>query len=153
MKPGPSFGFTRIDRRLVAALLGLALMLGAAALEALRGSTTAASADCPAVAAWRAGESDLWMECSGAVVRLLPDDRSGSRHQRFIVELADGHTLLVSHNIDLAPRVDALAVGDTVLIRGEFEHNDRGGVLHWTHHDPQGRHEGGWIEHEGERYR
>ena len=30
---------------------------------------------------------------------------------------------------------------------------ERGGVLHWTHHDPDGRRPGGWLEHEGRRYR
>jgi hypothetical protein len=35
---------------------------------------------------------------------------------------------------------------------GEFESNDRGGVIHWTHRDPQARHPHGWLEHRGRRY-
>ncbi len=89
---------------------------------------------------------------SGTVVRILPDDNDGSRHQRFILELASGRTLLIAHNIDLAPRIASLRTGDTVEFYGVFETNDRGGVIHWTHHDPQGRHEGGWLLHEGRRY-
>src|SRR5678816_7672 len=77
-------------------------------------------------------------EGSGTVTRVLSDDNDGSRHQRFIVSLASGQTLLISHNIDLAPRVDALSVGDVVSFRGEYEWNDKGGVIHWTHHDPAG---------------
>jgi Protein of unknown function (DUF3465) len=91
-------------------------------------------------------------EGTGKVIRLLADDNDGSRHQRFIVELSSGQTLLVSHNIDLAPRIDALSVGDTVDFKGEYEWNDKGGVMHWTHHDPAGRHEAGWIRHNGSIY-
>ncbi len=95
--------------------------------------------------------SGVMLDASGVVDRTLPDDNDGSRHQRFILELASGHTVLVAHNIDLARRVP-LAAGDRVQLHGQYEWNERGGVLHWTHHDPGGRHQGGWIEHEGHRY-
>jgi hypothetical protein len=85
---------------------------------------------------------------TGVVARLLPDDRDGSRHQRFLVRTAGGPTVLIAHNIDLAPRVD-VREGDAVSFRGEYAWNDKGGVVHWTHRDPQGRHERGWIEHNG----
>ena len=96
--------------------------------------------------------SGLVVEGSGRVERTLADDNEGSRHQRFILRLASGHTVLVSHNIDLAPRVP-LAEGDAIAFRGQYEYNDRGGVVHWTHHDPRGRRPGGWLEHGGRRYR
>ena len=99
-----------------------------------------------------AGRSDVWVEGSGTVVRALADDRQGSRHQRLVVRVAAQQTILLSHNIDLAPRVPA-EPGDTIRFRGEYEWNDLGGVVHWTHHDPRGRRSGGWIEHRGERYR
>ena len=86
------------------------------------------------------------------VDRVLSDDQDGSPHQRFIVRLANDHTVLVAHNIALAPRVP-LAVGDRVRFRGEFEWNPKGGVVHWTHLDPDGRREGGWIRHRDEIYR
>ena len=85
------------------------------------------------------------------VVRELRDDLEGSRHQRFILQVEPSLTLLISHNIDLAPRVP-LRAGDSISFRGEYEWNDRGGVVHWTHHDPRGRRRGGWIEHDGRRY-
>lgn len=96
--------------------------------------------------------SGAMVEVTGRVDRLLADDREGSRHQRFILELPSGHTVLVAHNIDLAKRVP-LSRGDPVEVRGQYEWNERGGVLHWTHHDPQGDRTGGWIRHEGETYR
>ena len=89
---------------------------------------------------------------SGTVIKLLPDDNKGSRHQRFVLRLHSGRTLLVSHNIDLAPRIDSLQVGDTVEFNGEYEWNAKGGVLHWTHYDPQGRHEAGWLKHRDRVY-
>ena len=96
--------------------------------------------------------SDEIVEIEARVARLLPDDNEGSRHQKFIVELESGHTVLVSHNIDLAPRIDALRRGDRVRIKGEYEWTERGGVIHWTHRDPSGRHVAGWIEHQGRRH-
>jgi hypothetical protein len=96
--------------------------------------------------------SNVQIAGSGVVTSLLKDDNTGSRHQRFIVRLPHDQTLLIAHNVDLAPRIDALQVGDDVRFFGEYEWNDKGGVLHWTHDDPQGRHVAGWIEHEGKRY-
>ena len=98
------------------------------------------------------GRSDEMVEDEGRVIAVLPDDNHGSRHQRLIVELASGHTVLIAHNIDLAPRIRDVRKGDRLRFRGEFEWNDRGGVIHWTHHDPAGRHPGGWLRHDGETY-
>jgi hypothetical protein len=88
----------------------------------------------------------------GRVSRILGDDTLGDRHQRFLLELPSGQTLLIAHNIDLAPRVEPLAVGDAVEFHGVYEWNDKGGTVHWTHHDPQGMHEPGWLKHRGRTY-
>ncbi len=101
--------------------------------------------------AFRAGRSDVLVTGEGTVEKVLRDDRDGSRHQRFILALDSGQTVLVAHNIDLAPRVP-LEEGDEVRVFGQYEWNEKGGVMHWTHHDPAGRHEEGWIEHRGRRY-
>jgi hypothetical protein len=95
-------------------------------------------------------KSGVQVAGEGVVTTILPDDDDGSRHQRFILRLASGQTLLVSHNIDLAPRLASLKPGDVVAFNGVYEWNERGGLVHWTHHDPAGRHRAGWLRHNGE---
>jgi hypothetical protein len=96
--------------------------------------------------------SNLQVSGQGIVLKLLPDDNSGSRHQKFIVKLANGQTLLVAHNIDLATRVSGLSKGDSVMFSGQYEWNANGGLLHWTHRDPDGSHPSGWLQHKGQTY-
>lgn len=98
-------------------------------------------------------QSDVQVKGQGEVLRILSDDNDGSRHQRFIVRLGSGQTLLVAHNIDLAPRISSLRTGDLVEFYGEYEWNSKGGVVHWTHHDPQGIHVDGWLKHGGRTYK
>lgn len=97
-------------------------------------------------------ESNVQVSGRGVAARLLPDDTSGRRHQRFILRLSSGQTLLVAHNIDLAPRIASLREGDAVEFLGEYEWNEKGGVLHWTHRDPKGGHAAGWLKHQGKVY-
>ena len=92
-----------------------------------------------------------WLEVRGFVRRLLSDDNDGSRHQRFIIDIGDRRTLLIAHNIDLASRIP-LGMGDRVQVRGMYEWNDLGGLLHWTHHDPHGAEEGGWVKYRRKKY-
>ena len=104
------------------------------------------------LSAIEAKRSDVQLSGEGIVVKVLPDDTRGSKHQRFLLEVAPGKTVLIAHNIDLAPRIPGLREGDTVHFYGEFEWNDKGGVVHWTHHDPRGRHPDGWLKHRGKSY-
>lgn len=113
---------------------------------------TLTQSDAALASAYEEHQNDLQVTGSGVVIRILADDSNGGRHQRFILELGSGQTLLVAHNIDVAPRIPALAVGDEVEFHGVYEWNDEGGVIHWTHHDPAGVHEPGWLEHNGTVY-
>jgi hypothetical protein len=145
-----------------AALLVIACCLGVVACSysttgrpAATAESVAASADVgDAILARAFAErtSDLEVEGQGTVVQLLTDDTSGARHQRFIIQLASGQTLLIVHDIDIAPRVVSLQVGDAVSFKGEYVWNSQGGLVHWTHHDPTGSHAAGWIKYDGQTY-
>jgi len=97
-------------------------------------------------------DSGVFIEDTGFVRRLISDDNDGSRHQRIIVEIKRRQTLLIAHNIDLAPRVP-VGIGDRLEFRGMYEWNDLGGLVHWTHHDPQGDLDGGYIKYRRKTYR
>jgi hypothetical protein len=97
-------------------------------------------------------KSNVQVSLTAQVSKILKDDLEGSRHQRFLIKLSGGETILIAHNIDLAPRINDLKKGDIVSINGEYEWNKKGGVIHWTHHDPAKRHIDGWIEHNGQLY-
>ena len=97
--------------------------------------------------------SGVQIQGQGIVTKVLPDDNDGSRHQRFVVRLGSGQTVLVAHNIDIASRVSSLRAGDTVAFSGEYVWNPKGGVIHWTHHDPSGRHVAGWLKRGDQTYK
>ena len=102
--------------------------------------------------AFASGATNIQVEGEGTVIRVLRDDLNKPRHQRFIVKLASEQTLLITHNIEIAPRIDGLKVGDRVRFNGEYVWNEKGGIIHWTHHDPQGRHVAGWVKYNGKTY-
>jgi hypothetical protein len=103
------------------------------------------------VQAFEAKKTDVQVSGHGIVIKLLKDDNKGARHQKFLVKINAEQTLLFAHNIDLAPRVP-LALGDTISFYGEYVYNPKGGIMHWTHHAPQGDHVAGWILHHGKKY-
>ena len=97
--------------------------------------------------------SNVEVTVDATVTRLLTDDTGPSgTHQRFIVQVSGAtQTLLIDNNVDIGRRVP-VAVGDAVTIHGEYVWNAEGGLVHFTHHDPQRTHEDGWIELKGVRY-
>jgi hypothetical protein len=97
-------------------------------------------------------ENDLQVLVRGNVIRLLSDDTSGDQHQRFIIELSSGQTLLIAHNIDIGERVPDSMLGNEVYVYGVYEWNDEGGVIHWTHEDPDEEHIEGFIQFNGHKY-
>lgn len=114
--------------------------------------TEPGAADKALTAAFDNQQSNVQVHGNGRVTKVLADDNDGSRHQRFIVRLASGQTVLIAHNIDLASRVASLQEGDSVEFYGEYEWNAKGGVVHWTHRDLERRHVDGWIKHNDRTY-
>lgn len=139
--------------QLAALLVGTLLWVGCVGAAQSTGQKRGkADDDSPAGRAFKTRTSDVQVEGEGVVTRLLADDLDGSRHQRFILRLASGQTILISHNIDIAPRVGGLRKGDSISFNGEYVWNEKGGTVHWTHHDPAGRHVAGWLKHKGRTY-
>jgi hypothetical protein len=128
--------------------------VAAAAAPAMpRATPTPSLSDNAAIARAFANHArDIRVDGSGSVSRVLSDDNQGGRHQRFLVLLPTGQSILIVHNIDIAPRVDNLRVGDEIEFEGEYVWNERGGLVHWTHHDPSRRHRPGWVKHAGHVY-
>jgi Protein of unknown function (DUF3465) len=123
--------------------------------SAFRGSATASSRDCNdglLADAYRNHRRRVEVCGHGVISRVLPEDPQGSRHQRFIVRLPQNQTLLVAYNIELAPRIQGLRSGMPIEFAGEYEWNPQGGIVHWTHHNPGGRHLAGWIHYDGRTY-
>jgi hypothetical protein len=113
---------------------------------------TSPSSDTPLARAFEQHLNNVPVEGQGVVSQVLADDNEGDRHQRFIVELHSGQTVLILHNLDLTPRIAGLSEGDVVSFSGEYVWNDQGGMIHWTHRDPNKHHRPGWIRHNGVLY-
>ncbi|MFW2176595.1 MULTISPECIES: DUF3465 domain-containing protein [unclassified Moraxella] len=90
----------------------------------------------------------------GQIIKVLKDDNDGSRHQKLLVRIDDYPqiTVLIAHNIDLAPRVANVQAHTPIQFYGEYIYNDKGGVVHWTHKDPASRHQDGWLLYQGQKY-
>ena len=97
-------------------------------------------------------KSGIQVQGQGIVTQLLSDDLAGDRHQRFILQLSSGQTLLIAHNIDIAPRLVGLRIGGIVIFYGQYEWNSQGGLIHWTHNDPSREHINGGLKYKNETY-
>lgn len=131
--------------------LVLAVLLTVTATDTLRSAPPSAS-DRRLARAYQLGQSEFFVRVRATVLATLPYDYEGIRHQKFLVELSTGQTLLVAHNIDLAGPVRRLRAGETILIYGEYVWNAEGGLIHRTHDDPDFLHPHGWIRYQGRRY-
>jgi hypothetical protein len=77
-------------------------------------------------------------------------ERSGrsGEHEGFIIGVSQ-RTFKVEDNTDITGPIP-LHRGDIVSLLGQLECDDD--VIHWTHHDPRGRHPSGYIKVNGAVY-
>ena len=124
-------------------------------ISLLSGCAGAANPDDAAICdAFHAGRSHQEVVADGKVVQVLGVAPGRvSPHEGFLMQLASGCNVVVrvEANTDFTGTFP-LTAGDGVVVKGEYEYYPRGGVVHWTHRDPRGRHEGGFIETGGRRY-
>jgi hypothetical protein len=109
------------------------------------------SGDAEAIRAQQLQLVKVPLKVTATVKKMLRYDDRGLPHEKFLLVLSNGSTILVAHNTKMAPYVPIQA-GDIVTVSGEFIWNDKGGLIHWTHHTDTPNHVGGYIEFKGKRY-
>lgn len=132
----------------VAAALTIALFAGGC------GGEDRTPNDAAVCSAYRDGRSRVEVVADGRVTAVLGVAAGRvSPHEGFLLRLGSGCdvTVRVEANTDLTGEFP-IARGDRVVVKGEYEYYPRGGVIHWTHRDPRGRHEGGYVEAGGRTY-
>ena len=121
--------------------------------EQLQPASTTANMDAGAIIeAFSAHRNLPQVQGSGIVVKVLKDDTNGLKHQKFLLKVSDNITILIAHNLDIAPRVEDIHEGDGIEFKGEYIYTSKGGTVHWTHKDPRGNHQAGWLKHNGKTY-
>lgn len=72
-------------------------------------------------------------------------------HEEFDAQTAAGPVDIID-NVGIAPRVP-VEPGDRIEVRGEMVHDTgRMPIVHWTHRDPAGLHQDGFIRYQGRVY-
>lgn len=110
--------------------------------------------DAAVCSAYDAGRSHAEVVADGTIDRVLGVQAGRvSPHEGFLLRLGSGCDLIVrvEVNTDFTGEFP-LHTGEHVLVKGEYEYYSRGGVIHWTHRDPRGRHENGYIQAGGTLY-
>jgi Protein of unknown function (DUF3465) len=133
-------------RNALSALGAAAMLAGCSAAEAPN--------DAALCAAYAGGRSHVEVVADGTIVRVLGTQPGRvSPHEGFLFRLASGCSVVVrvEANTDFTGPIP-LEPGEHVLVKGEYEYYPLGGVLHWTHRDPRGRHENGYIQADGRMY-
>jgi hypothetical protein len=135
-----------------------------AVLLLLAGCYGAHSSNADLYAAFQSARSHTELTVTGRVTRVLGVRQGPSGlHEGFILlvpnRCSPGNqgqcpaqmSVRVEDNVTITGFVP-LHPGQIATVHGQYEYDSRGGVIHWTHHDPAGRHESGYIEIDAKRY-
>jgi hypothetical protein len=72
-------------------------------------------------------------------------------HEAFTAQTQAGPVDIID-NVAIARPVP-VQPGDRIEVRGEMVHDpNKAPIVHWTHHDPEGTHENGFIQLRGQTY-
>ena len=96
-------------------------------------------------------QSDLMVEVTGEIVRVVRPVKGNEGHQEFQLRLPNGQLLLVVRNTSAEDRIP-LETSDKVTVRGNYQWSELGGVIHGTQRDYSLDRMHGWIEHDGKKY-
>lgn len=104
------------------------------------------------VAAVNSRREVFYVEAGNITVsKLLPDDNSGLRHQKWQAKLSNGSVVDIIYNADMGDRVP-VRVGDKFGVGGQFIWTRGGGLVHWVHGDPSHRRPDGYVYYNGTVY-
>ena len=145
-----------VPRRAARIAVTRATSLAVIAALAVCGCAHGADADnAGALDAIAHGRTGAEVTVEGRVLRVLStSDGESGMHQRFVVAVKSSkyeQDVLIADNVSIA-RAAPVRAGDDVTVRGELAIDPSGPVIHWTHHDPRGRHEAGFIRDNGVMY-
>jgi hypothetical protein len=132
--------------------LALAVVLVASA--GCGGGVTEKPDNAHVCALYASGTSDAEVVAQGTVLGVLGTHNGPSgEHEGFLLKLTQQCDLMlrVETNVDITGPVP-LRAGETVTVKGQFEDDPGGGVIHWTHRDPSGRHVAGYVLAGGKYY-
>lgn len=96
-------------------------------------------------------QSDLMVEVTGEVIRVIDQAKNNPKHQEFQMRLPTGQLLLVVHRNDSNEWIP-LAANDMVVVRGRYLWSEMGGIIRDTQRDSSMERMHGWVKHKGERY-
>ena len=128
-------------------LSALCVALAIAGCQASSSSSSVSAAQ----RACATGAAHVEVHLSGTIARYLGTRYSQSgRHEGFLVRTRDfAAPLKIEDNVEITGFIP-MRTGDSVELQGQYECND--GVIHWTHHDPSGRHLSGYVIVNGRRF-